>query len=432
MIETLKNAFSQPKMRNKILFTLFIVLLYRLGAYIPVPGIPFKELTDMSNDQSGALALMNLFSGGALSNMSLLSVGIMPYITASIIMQLMTVVFPQVKQWQKDGYTGRQKIIKCTRWLTIVFGLINSIGYLIRFKDTIQFSTAVPEPLSDFLVVFTLLIGTAVIMWLGELITQHGVGNGMSVIIFTSTISQIPYAIYQSIIGAANATQGTILAVAVILGVGIIIPAMVFIERAQRKVPVHQSKQAGLARGTISYIPFKINAYGVIAIIFASCLLYFPAQIANMFGIDNEIVVRIVNLVSSGPVSWALYVVLIIFFCFFYASVMFNADDIAENLMKQGSFIPGVRPGTETAEYLHRVSLNTTLPGAIYVAIIAVGSSILFYATGNDLIQAFGGTSILIMISVGLDLLGRIESQSNDYREVPTLSNRKARRRRTQ
>ena len=432
MLEMMKNAWRQPKMRNKILFTLAIVLLYRLGAYIPVPGIPFQELADQGSEASGTLALMNLFSGGALSNMSLLSVGIMPYITASIIMQLMGVVFPQVRQWQKEGYAGRQKILKCTRWLTIALGLVNSIGYLLQFKGAIQFSTAMPEILSDALVVFTLLIGTAVIMWLGELITQHGIGNGMSVIIFTSIISRIPYAIYQSIVSASNATQGTILAVAVIIGVGIVVPAMVFIERAQRKVPVHQSKQAGLARGTVSYIPFKINAYGVIAIIFASCLLYFPAQIVQMFGIDNEIVVGIVNAISSGPINWALYAVLIVFFCYFYASVMFHADDIAENLMKQGSFIPGIRPGAETAEYLLGVSLKTTLPGALYVAVIAVGSSILFYATGNNLIQAFGGTSILIMISVGLDLLGRIESQSNDYREIPSLSNRAARRRRTQ
>ena len=419
MLSSLVQAFKVPELRNKILFTLGILVLYRFGAYLPVPGIPFQAFADSFSQQGVSMVMPDLFTGGALSNFSVFALGIMPYITASIIMQLMQGVIPAVGRWAKEGETGRRRITQVTRYLTLGLGLINAIGYLFLFKSEaygVVFSTAVPEIVTDILVVFTLVVGTALIMWMGELITQHGVGNGMSLIIFVSIISSVPSAIFSSINLNADMGMGIAVTVLILVVVLLCIPAIIFVERAQRRIPISYAKRVQgrkVMGGQSSYLPIKINAAGVIPIIFASCLIYFPAQIAALFNVDW--LTMAANAISAGWVNWILTALLIVFFAYFYTSIVFNPEDTAENLQRQGGFIPGIRPGQNTVQYIKDVLHRVTLPGAIFIAAIAVIPSILFYFTNNSLIQAFGGTSILIMIGVALDTMNKIESQLKMY-----------------
>ena len=419
MLSSLVQAFKVPELRNKILFTLGILVLYRFGAYLPVPGIPFQAFADSFSQQGVSMVMLDLFTGGALSNFSVFALGIMPYITASIIMQLMQGVIPAVGRWAKEGETGRRRITQVTRYLTLGLGLINAIGYLFLFKSEaygVVFSTAVPEIVTDILVVFTLVVGTALIMWMGELITQHGVGNGMSLIIFVSIISSVPSAIFSSINLNADMGMGIAVTVLILVVVLLCIPAIIFVERAQRRIPISYAKRVQgrkVMGGQSSYLPIKINAAGVIPIIFASCLIYFPAQIAALFNVDW--LTMAANAISAGWVNWILTALLIVFFAYFYTSIVFNPEDTAENLQRQGGFIPGIRPGQNTVQYIKDVLHRVTLPGAIFIAAIAVIPSILFYFTNNSLIQAFGGTSILIMIGVALDTMSKIESQLKMY-----------------
>lgn len=419
MLSSLVQAFKVPELRNKILFTLGILVLYRFGAYLPVPGIPFQAFADSFSQQGVSMVMLDLFTGGALSNFSVFALGIMPYITASIIMQLMQGVIPAVGRWAKEGETGRRRITQVTRYLTLGLGLINAIGYLFLFKSEaygVVFSTAVPEIVTDILVVFTLVVGTALIMWMGELITQHGVGNGMSLIIFVSIISSVPSAIFSSINLNADMGMGIAVTVLILVVVLLCIPAIIFVERAQRRIPISYAKRVQgrkVMGGQSSYLPIKINAAGVIPIIFASCLIYFPAQIAALFNVDW--LTMAANAISAGWVNWILTALLIVLFAYFYTSIVFNPEDTAENLQRQGGFIPGIRPGQNTVQYIKDVLHRVTLPGAIFIAAIAVIPSILFYFTNNSLIQAFGGTSILIMIGVALDTMNKIESQLKMY-----------------
>lgn len=419
MLSSLVQAFKVPELRNKILFTLGILVLYRFGAYLPVPGIPFQAFADSFSQQGVSMVMLDLFTGGALSNFSVFALGIMPYITASIIMQLMQGVIPAVGRWAKEGETGRRRITQVTRYLTLGLGLINAIGYLFLFKSEaygVVFSTAVPEIVTDILVVFTLVVGTALIMWMGELITQHGVGNGMSLIIFVSIISSVPSAIFSSINLNADMGMGIAVTVLILVVVLLCIPAIIFVERAQRRIPISYAKRVQgrkVMGGQSSYLPIKINAAGVIPIIFASCLIYFPAQIAALFNVDW--LTMAANAISAGWVNWILTALLIVFFAYFYTSIVFNPEDTAENLQRQGGFIPGIRPGQNTVQYIKDVLHRVTLPGAIFIAAIAVIPSILFYFTNNSLIQAFGGTSILIMIGVALDTMNKIKSQLKMY-----------------
>ena len=419
MLSSLVQAFKVPELRNKILFTLGILVLYRFGAYLPVPGIPFQAFADSFSQQGVSMVMLDLFTGGALSNFSVFALGIMPYITASIIMQLMQGVIPAVGRWAKEGETGRRRITQVTRYLTLGLGLINAIGYLFLFKSEaygVVFSTAVPEIVTDILVVFTLVVGTALIMWMGELITQHGVGNGMSLIIFVSIISSVPSAIFSSVNLNADMGMGIAVTVLILVVVLLCIPAIIFVERAQRRIPISYAKRVQgrkVMGGQSSYLPIKINAAGVIPIIFASCLIYFPAQIAALFNVDW--LTMAANAISAGWVNWILTALLIVFFAYFYTSIVFNPEDTAENLQRQGGFIPGIRPGQNTVQYIKDVLHRVTLPGAIFIAAIAVIPSILFYFTNNSLIQALGGTSILIMIGVALDTMNKIESQLKMY-----------------
>ena len=421
MLTGLKNAFRIKELRGKICFTIAMLVLYRVGAHVPVPGIPFQGMLGLFQSAGdsvagGAMALLNLFSGGALSYVSVFSLGIMPYITASIIMQLMQGVIPAVGRWSREGETGRRKITQITRYLTLVLGLINAIGYLLLFKSPqygVVFSTEVPEILTDIIVVFTLVAGTAFIMWMGELITQRGIGNGMSLIIFISIVSRVPSAIYSSIT-QSSADMGMAIAITalIVIVVLICIPLIIFVERAQRRIPVNYAKRVQgrkMFGGQSTYLPLKVNAAGVIPIIFASCIIYFPAQLAALFNVDW--LTGVADAMAAGWVNWILTVLLIVFFAYFYTSMVFNPEETSDNLRKNGGFIPGVRPGSATVQYIKDVLHRVTLPGAIFIAAIAVIPSILFYFTGNQLIQAFGGTSILIMISVALDTMSKVESQ---------------------
>ncbi|MCI9495773.1 preprotein translocase subunit SecY [Adlercreutzia mucosicola] len=419
MLRSILDAFKVPELRKKILFTLAILALYRFGAYVPVPGIPFHEFATAFQDTGVAMTMLDLFTGGALSNFSVFSLGIMPYITASIIMQLMQGVIPAVGRWAREGDTGRRKITQVTRYLTLGLGLINAIGYLLLFKSPaygVQFSSEVPELLTDAIIVFTLVAGTAFIMWMGELITQRGIGNGMSLIIFVSIVSRVPSAIFSSVNLTSDLGTGIALTLVILAVVLVCIPLIIFVERAQRRIPVNYAKRVQgrkMMGGQSTYIPLKVNAAGVIPIIFASCIIYFPAQLAAIFNVGW--LTTFADWCSTGWLNWLLTVLLIVFFAYFYTSMVFNPEETADNIRKQGGFIPGVRPGTATVQYIKNVINRVTLPGGIFIALIAVVPTIIFFFTGNQLIQAFGGTSILIMIGVALDTMSKIESQLKMY-----------------
>lgn len=419
MLSSIIDAFKVPELRKKILFTLAILALYRLGAYIPVPGIPMSEFANAFSQAGVSMTMIDLFTGGALSNFSVFSLGIMPYITASIIMQLMQGVIPAVGRWAREGDTGRRKITQVTRYLTLGLGLINAVGYLLLFKSPaygVQFSTEVPEALTNIIIVFTLVAGTAFIMWMGELITQRGIGNGMSLIIFVSIVSRVPSAIFSSATLTNDLGTGIALTIVILAVVLVCIPLIIFVERAQRRIPVNYAKRVQgrkMMGGQSTYIPLKVNAAGVIPIIFASCIIYFPAQLAAIFNVDW--LTTFANWCSTGWLNWLLTVALIVFFAYFYTSMVFNPEETADNIRKQGGFIPGVRPGTATVQYIKNVINRVTLPGGIFIALIAVVPTIIFYFTNNQLIQAFGGTSILIMIGVALDTMSKVESQLKMY-----------------
>ncbi len=419
MLSSIIDAFKVPELRKKILFTLAILALYRFGAYVPVPGIPFHEFATAFQDTGVAMTMLDLFTGGALSNFSVFSLGIMPYLTASIIMQLMQGVIPAVGRWAREGDTGRRKITQVTRYLTLGLGLINAVGYLLLFKSPaygVQFSTEVPEALTNIIIVFTLVAGTAFIMWMGELITQRGIGNGMSLIIFVSIVSRVPSAIFSSATLTNDLGTGIALTIVILAVVLVCIPLIIFVERAQRRIPVNYAKRVQgrkMMGGQSTYIPLKVNAAGVIPIIFASCIIYFPAQLAAIFNVDW--LTTFANWCSTGWLNWLLTVALIVFFAYFYTSMVFNPEETADNIRKQGGFIPGVRPGTATVQYIKNVINRVTLPGGIFIALIAVVPTIIFYFTNNQLIQAFGGTSILIMIGVALDTMSKVESQLKMY-----------------
>ena len=419
MLSSIIDAFKVPELRKKILFTLAILALYRFGAYVPVPGIPFHEFATAFQDTGVAMTMLDLFTGGALSNFSVFSLGIMPYITASILMQLMQGVIPAVGRWAREGDTGRRKITQVTRYLTLGLGLINAVGYLLLFKSPaygVQFSTEVPEALTNIIIVFTLVAGTAFIMWMGELITQRGIGNGMSLIIFVSIVSRVPSAIFSSATLTNDLGTGIALTIVILAVVLVCIPLIIFVERAQRRIPVNYAKRVQgrkMMGGQSTYIPLKVNAAGVIPIIFASCIIYFPAQLAAIFNVDW--LTTFANWCSTGWLNWLLTVALIVFFAYFYTSMVFNPEETADDIRKQGGFIPGVRPGTATVQYIKNVINRVTLPGGIFIALIAVVPTIIFYFTNNQLIQAFGGTSILIMIGVALDTMSKVESQLKMY-----------------
>jgi preprotein translocase subunit SecY len=411
------NAFKVPDLRKKILFTLAIIAIYRFGCHVPVPVVDTTQLQNAVNAGGGGfLSFIDLFSGGALTRVAVFALGIMPYITSSIIMQLLTVVIPKLEQWQKQGEIGIKKINQATRYVTIALALLQSTGLVFLFHSR---STALGGidifPAGTFdaphiaLIVLTLTAGTALIMWLGELITQRGIGNGMSLLIFSSIISRLPAE------GGAILKQGGSAKFVAILGIGLaIIVAVVYIEQAQRRIPVQYAKRVvgrRMTSGGSTYIPLKVNQAGVIPIIFASSVLYFPSLLASVIHaswFQNFVNGSITN--TRSPVYMAIYGLLVVFFAYFYTAIQFNPVDTADNIRKQGGFIPGIRPGPSTASYLNDILVRITLPGSLFLAAVALIPSI-FLAIWVIQQFPFGGTSILITVGVALETMKQIESQ---------------------
>jgi preprotein translocase subunit SecY len=417
VLKAFLNAFRVPDLRAKILFTLFIIAIFRLGSYMPVPvvdiGILQRELERQG--AGGFLGIINLFSGGGLSRLAIFSLGIMPYITASIIMQLMTVVIPKLQQWQEQGETGTKKINQWTRYVTVVLALLQSTGLVFLFHN--PSASGIPDvfPEGTFTganVAFIVLImtaGTALIMWLGELITQRGVGNGMSILIFTSVISTLPFE------GKVILEQGGLGKFITIMLIGLaIVVAVIFVDQGQRRVEIRYAKRVvgrKMTSGGNTYLPLKVNQAGVIPIIFATSVLYFPALLASVYHAEwfqNFVTNHLQN--QRSIVYMALLAMLIIFFSYFYTAIQFDPYRTADNLRKNGGFIPGIRPGPPTAEYLNRILIRIGLPGAVFLAVIALIPTVVF-AFWNLSQFPFGGTSILIAVGVALETMKQIESQ---------------------
>ena len=420
MLAAFGKAFKTPDLRKKIFFTLAIMALFRFGSIVPTPGVSYENVQLCLNqaDNGGLFGLINLFSGGALLQLSVFALGIMPYITASIIVQLLTVVIPRFETLKAEGQSGTAKLTQYTRYLTIGLSILQSTGLIAVAGTPGRLFSGCSFPIIPdttwpriMTMVFVMTAGTAVIMWLGELITDRGVGNGMSILIFTSIAATFPSQLW------SIKLQKGLFAFIFVSAVGIlVVAAVVFVEQAQRRIPVQYAKrQVGRQSygGTSTYIPIKVNQAGVIPVIFASSLLYIPSLIVNFSGSTAKWAVWIQqNLVTGDhPIYIIVYSAMIIFFTYFYVAITFNPDEVAENMKKYGGFIPGIRAGRPTAEYLQYVLSRITAPGALYlafVAIIPIIALILFNATGNF---PFGGTAILIVVGVGLDTAKQIESQ---------------------
>jgi len=406
VITAIANAFRVPELRRRILFTLAIIAVYRIGAHIPVPGVDLERVQDIIEGQA-ALGLLNLFSGGALENFAVFALGIMPYITASIIMQLLQGVIPKVEQWAKEGEAGQRKITQTTRYLTLAISTVQAIAMLGLFQSALAPAGVTLDIVSRAIIVITLIAGTSLIMWMGELITQRGIGNGMSLMIFASIVARFPVAIVQSV-----RLGDTAMTLALVIIFIFVVAAVVTIDRGQRRIPVQYAKRVvgrKVYGGAGTYIPLKINGANVIPIIFASAILFFPAQIATLTGV--EWMQRVGNSLASGSLYYFFFAGLVIFFTYFYTALVFNPIDLADNLRKNGGFIPGVRPGKTTVNYLEKTMNRITLPGAVFLALIAIAPTALFRATGVTVLEQFGGASILIMVGVALETMTQLESQ---------------------
>ncbi len=432
MLKAFGSAFRTPDLRKKLLFTLAILVLYRLGASIPTPNTDttainacIKQASNGAN--ANVYSLINLFSGGALLRLSVFALGIMPYITASIIIQLLVVVIPRFDALKQEGQSGQQKLNQYSRYLTIALAILQSTGFIALARSGQLFSGCTDSSGNTRSIlyhtsIFTLstmvlcmTAGTAIIMWLGELITDRGVGNGMSVLMFTSIAARIPSE-GQTILQNSG---GFVFTLILALGLAIIV-AVIFVEQAQRRIPVQYAKRMIGRRqygGTSTYLPLKVNQAGVIPVIFASSLLYIPQLISQLTSSPNQTssFQRWVNNYLINQQSWVYiltYFVLIIFFTYFYVGITFDPVERADDMKKYGGFIPGIRPGRPTAEYLQYVLSRITLPGSLYLGIIAILPNFFFSLTsGNNQNFPFGGTAVLIMVGVGLDTVKQIESQ---------------------
>jgi preprotein translocase subunit SecY len=412
------RAFRTPDLRRKMLFTLGIIALFRLGSVVPTPGIDVRAVNtcvDLAGN-AGVYGMLNLFSGGALLQLAVFALGIMPYITASIILQLLTVVIPRLEALKKEGQAGQTKITQYTRYLTIGLAVLQATTIVSLARNGTLFPACPEQIIPDdsvgvvVVMVITMTAGTAVIMWLGELITDRGVGNGMSILIFTQVIATFPTALW-----GIRVSQGwPTFAVVCLVGL-VVVTAVVFIEQAQRRIPVQYAKRMVGRRmygGSATYIPLKINQAGIIPVIFASSLLYLPLLLSQ-FNQDSDWAVWIQDNFTTGE-HW-LYMVtfflLIVFFTYFYVSITFNPKDVADNMKKYGGFIPGIRAGRPTEEYLAYVLARLTAPGSVYLGLISLIPLVAFVLVDANANFPFGGTSILIMVGVGLQTVQQIESQ---------------------
>jgi preprotein translocase subunit SecY len=430
MAGVLTNIFRIPDLRKKIFFTMFILVVYRIGAHIPIPGINIEALDAFfaqasKSAASGLLNFFDLFSGGALKRVTIFALGIMPYISASIILQLLTVVVPSLEKMVKEGPEGRKKIQKYTKYLTVVLCVIQSFAIIswIRSIPAMPGKGAIVH--SDgvgfiILAVTAITTGTMVLMWLGEIITERGVGNGISLIIFAGIVVRLPQSLYST--GSKVAAKGEpILAIVLIATFLAIVAAAILLTLGRRNIPIQYGKrQIGgqTSQASSQTLPLPVNAGGVIPIIFASSIILFPAQLANMINSDPaSIFSKMHYWLSPGqPVYIILYGLLVVFFCFFYATIQFNVNDVSENLKKYQGFIPGIRPGLNTSEYLGKLLTRITLFGALFLTLIAIFPDIVMRIwpeaiAGDIAYNLFGGTSLLIIVGVALDTLKQIESQ---------------------
>jgi len=412
LITNIKNIFKIPELRTRILFTLGMLAVYRIGAHIPTPGINNDELAKFLLKEGGALlGFLDIFSGGALSRLTIFALGIMPYISASIILQLLTVVIPHLTKLAKEGERGRKKIVQYTRFGTIGIGLVQAFGIAVGLEGMNR-GAFVQAPGWGFrlMTILTLTAGTAFLMWLGEQITERGVGNGISLIIFAGIVARLPHAVVETYqLFEVGQLTGFWLIGLMVAMIGVI-GAIVFLETGRRKIPVQYAKRVVGRRvfgGQSTHIPLKINTAGVIPPIFASSIIAFPATIAGF--IQIAWVQDIGKMLAPGSLTYtAMYVGLIVFFCYFYTAVVLNPVDISDNMKKYGGFIPGIRPGQRTSDYIYRVLNRVTFAGSLYLAGVCIIPEVLIYKLGVPFY--FGGTSLLITVGVGLDTAQQIES----------------------
>lgn len=426
MLSAFITAFRTPDLRRKMLFVLGILVLFRLGSAIPTPNVnmvAIRECATMATtgDQGGLYTMINMFSGGALLQLSIFALGVMPYITSSIILQLLTVVIPRLETLKKEGSSGQEKITQYTRALTIVLAVLQATSFTMLAVNGMMFQgcpTSIVYSTDYFpiiVMIITMTAGTSVIMWMGELITEYGVGKGMSVLIFTQIVATFPSSMWAIRNGQGDSTRG-LLVMFLVIAIGLLVmAAVVFVEQAQRRIPVQYAKRMvgnRLMGGTSTYIPIKVNQAGVIPVIFASSILYLPI-LFTIFRPEGKVSDWIVKNLSTGSGPWysAIFFVLIIAFAYFYVSITFNTEEIADNMKKYGGFIPGIRAGKPTERYLSYVLSRLTAPGSLYLGLIALMPAIAIALFNADQNFPFGGTSLLIIVGVGLDTVKQIESQ---------------------
>ena len=406
MFSWLTNAWRVPELRRRVLFTAMILAFYRLGSWIPAPGVDPDAIQNYLSSQSGTiLSLLNIFSGGALSQFALFALGIMPYVTASIILQLMTVVIPRLEQLQKEGEAGYAKINQYTRYLTVVLAALQALGYAYLFNR----QGALPLNAGRVvLIVVSLAAATTLLMWMGEMITKRGIGNGISLLIFASILAQLPGGIRAWWSGGP--TERLFLPIIALA----IIAAVVFVQEGQRRIPIQYAKRIvgrRMTSGGSTYMPLRVNMAGVIPIIFAAAIMAFPPTVGQFFPVTQGFINA--HFTPSSPIYILLQAFLIVIFTYFYTAVQFNPVDQADNLRKHGGYIPGIRPGPPTAQYLDRVLSRLTLPGALWLALVATLPTIAIRYGGfsQSTSAALGGTSILIVVGVALDTMRQMESQ---------------------
>jgi len=442
MIESIKNIFAVPDLRKRVLFTLGLLGVYRIGNHIPTPGVNTEALALFAEQTRNTMfGMYDMFSGGSLSKAAIFALGVMPYISASIILQLLTVVWPYLERLSKEGDLGRRKITQYTRYGTILISVVQALGIAVWLESQTQIVGGLPLVYSPgwgfrLMTVLTLTAGTTFIMWLGEQITERGIGNGMSLIIFAGIVAQLPRAVIATLSQMSTGQIGLIRILLLIVFFVAVIGAIIFMERGNRRVTVQYAKRVVGRRmygGSSTHIPLKVNTGGVIPVIFASSILAFPATIAGMFqaGSWGDSVVR--QLSYGMPLYNLFYISGIIFFAYFYTAIIFNPDDVAENMRKYGGFIPGIRPGKRTAEYIDTILTRITLAGAVYLALVAILPEFLlvgfkvapipfigeqldamlprFITEGLNVQFYFGGTSLLIVVGVAMDTVQQIESQ---------------------
>ena len=442
MLQSFQNCFKIPDLRSRIIFTVSLLVVYRFGGQITVPGVDLQVLSDYFSNTGGTLfGLYDMFSGGNLSRVTIFALGIMPYISASIILQLLTVVWPYLERLSKEGELGRRKITQYTRYGTLFLCVVQSLGISIFLERQTNIAGGLPlvyEPGWSFrlLTVLTLTTGTIFIMWLGEQITERGIGNGMSLIIFAGIVVGLPSAVITTVDQLRSGQIGLFRLIALVGLMMAVVAAVVFIERGHRRVVVQYAKRVvgrKMTGGTSTHIPLKVNTGGVIPVIFASSILAFPATIAGVLPAGGWGQTLTDQLTYGMPLYYLLYVSGIIFFAYFYTAIIFNPDDVAENMRKYGGFIPGIRPGKRTAEYIDTILTRITLAGAIYLAMVAVLPDLLivgirvapipfigeqldavlpqFITQGMNVTFYFGGTSLLIIVGVSMDTVQQVESQ---------------------